>query len=265
MQVDSIQPLGCQSCDFSWVSSAVGNNQAAELFNIINGTIQSTVPNVFEIINSFDDQKYTSVDDIKSDPVFVNLFLQYPNEIIRKLSMEIVNPSDSDDVKMEKIQAWVVHNIEYMEDKAQYGYDELWVSPVMLLQTRKGDCEDGAFLIMSLALNAGIYSNKLQFYGGEVKEGQGSATGGHGWVVYNRSSDNEWIPIDFSYYPDLRAMDDRLPMKDDDRYVKQYFIFNVGNIITSDVNRVRQPATYTNQGYIQPNVLLPGTWMSQYA
>lgn len=265
MQVDSIQPLGCQSCDFSWITSAAGNNKATELFDIINGTFTNNTTNVFEIIRSFSAQKNTSADDIRSDPVFINLFLQYPNRIIRNLAMEIVNPGDSDDIKMEKIQSWVVHNIEYMEDKAQYGYEELWVPPVMLLKSLKGDCEDGAFLIMSLALNAGVDPNKLQFYGGEVKAGQGSATGGHGWVVYQRESDNEWIPVDFSYYPDLSPMGDRMPMKDDDRYVKQYFIFNVGNIITSDVNRVRQPTTYTNQGYIQPNVLLPGTWMSQYA
>jgi len=254
--------MDCTSCDFSWIQNSLPTN---DIFNVINGTVQGTVPNVFEIMSSFNNQKYTSVDDIKSDPVFINLYLQYPNQIIRNLAMEIVNPGDTDDIKMEKIQAWVIHNIAYMEDKAQYGYDELWVPPIMLLQTRKGDCEDGAFLIMSLALNAGVDPNKLQFYGGEVKAGDGAATGGHGWVVYNRSSDNEWVPVDFSYYPDLRPMDDRIPMKDDERYVKQYFIFNVGNIITSDVNRVREPTTYTNQGYTKPNVLLPGTWMSQYA
>lgn len=254
--------MNCTSCDFSWIHSSLPTN---DLFNVINGAVQSKVPDVFEIMNSYSNRKYTSSDDIKSDPVFVNLYLQYPNDTIRNLAMEIVNRGDTDDVKMEKIQAWVVHNIAYAEDKDQYGYDELWVPPVMLLQTRKGDCEDGAFLIMSLALNAGVDPNKLQFYGGEVKSGQGAATGGHGWVVYNRSSDNEWVPVDFSYYPDLRPMDDRIPMKDDERYVKQYFIFNVGNIITSDVNRVRQPTTYTNQGYMPPNVLLPGTWMSQYA
>ena len=117
---------------------------------------------------------------------------------------------------------------------------------------------------LSLALNAGVEPTRLQFFGGEVKAGGGAETGGHGWVAYRRESDEEWVPVDFSYYPDLRPIDDRLPMKDDDRYIKQYFIFNVGNIITSDVNRVRQPTTYTNQGYIQPNVLLPGTWVSQY-
>jgi predicted transglutaminase-like cysteine proteinase len=32
---------------------------------------------------------------------------------------------------MEKIQKWVVNNIADTTDEEQYGYDELWVPPVM--------------------------------------------------------------------------------------------------------------------------------------
>ena len=254
-----VEPIG----NYSWIRGALPAN---ELFDIINGNVSAQAPNVFDVLQSFANQKYTSPDEIKQDPAFVNMFLQFPNSIIRNLAMKIVDPGDSDDEKMEKIQAWVVKNIEYQEDKDQYGYEELWVPPVMLLSTMKGDCEDGAFLIMSLALNAGVDPNRLRFYGGYVDAGPGAASGGHGWVAYKRESDEKWVAVDFSYYPDLRAMDKRTPLKDDMKYVEQYFIFEVGRIITSDVNRVREPnITYNNQGYIQPNVLLPGTWMSQYA
>ena len=246
----------------SWIQAALPAN---DLFNIINGQSPPTQVSVFDVLQSYYNQKYASQDQIRSDPLFVGMFLQYPNRIIRDLAMEIVDPSDSDDIKMEKIQEWVVNNIEYVEDKEQYGYDELWVPPVMLLKTMKGDCEDGAFLIMSLALNAGVDPGRLRFYGGEVKAGQGAATGGHGWVAYKRETDNEWIAIDWSYYPDLRSMSARKPMRGDERYISQYFMLEIGTIITSDVNRVRNPNMYNNQGYIQPNVLLPGTWISRYA
>ena len=249
--------------DYSWITSALPTNN---IFNDINGTTNTQQPNVFQILNSYQNQKYASQDDIKSDPAFVNLFLQYPNQIIRNLALEITEGLRTDDEKVQAIQEWVVRNIQYQEDKAQYGYEELWVPPVMTLRAGAGDCEDGAFLIMSLALNAGVNPDRLRFYGGEVDAGAGAATGGHGWVAYMRESDNEWVVADFSYYPDLRDMDKRIPMKEDERYISQYFMFEVGEIITSDKNRVREPdITYTANGYIKPNVLLPGTWMSQYA
>lgn len=249
--------------DYSWIQSALPTNN---IFNDINGTVAPATPNVFQVLNSFTNQKYTSQDDIKSDPVFVNIFLQFPNQTIRKLALEITEGLRSDDDKVKAIQEWVVRNIQYQEDKEQYGYDELWVPPVMTLRSGKGDCEDGAFLIMSLALNAGVDPNRLRFYGGEVKAGAGAATGGHGWVAYRREQDDEWVAIDFSYYPDLRNVNKQIPMKEDMRYVSQYFMFEVGEVITSAKNRVREPdITYTANGYIKPNVLLPGTWMSQYA
>lgn len=250
---------------YGWISSTLPQGPAGDLFNTINGLAPSKPVNVFNVLQSYHNEKHVSKDEVKKDPAFVNLFLQYPNRVIHDLAMEIVNPNDSDDLKVWKIQDWVVNNITYETDESQYGYDELWVPPVMLLKTMKGDCEDGAFLIMSLALNAGVDPKRLQFYGGEVKAGEGAATGGHGWVAYQRESDEEWVPIDFSYYPDLRPMDKRIPMRLDERYIKQYFIFDVNHVIQSDENRVREPTTYTDQGYMTPNVLLPGWLLNTYA
>jgi predicted transglutaminase-like cysteine proteinase len=251
-------------CDYSWFTSAV-RNPASDLFSIINGTEVAKTGDVFNVIQSLNESTYKTKDDVVQDPN-VNFWFQYPNNLLATFAAKIVGDADSDDEKMERIQEWVVNNIEYQEDKDQYGYEELWVPPIMLLQTRKGDCEDGAFLIMGLALNAGVDPNRLRFYGGSVKAGEGAATGGHGWVAYKRESDNEWVVADFSYYPDLRPMDNRIPMKDDTRYIEQWFMFEVGEMITSDVNRVRQPdITYDRNGYYtQPNVLLPSTYVNYY-
>lgn len=239
----------------SWINNST-IDPANRLFNIINNQPVSKPQDIFQTILR-NQQWYSPRDKIMNDPSITSIWLQYPNEIISNLAAEIVNPSDSDDVKMEKIQSWVVDNIEYVSDIDQYGYEEIWVPPVMLLSTMKGDCEDGAFLIMSLALNAGVDPDRLRFYGGEVLAGEGAAIGGHGWVAYMRESDDKWVPVDFSYYPDARPMSYRTPMSEDDRYVKQYFIFEVGQIITSDVNRVRNPNIYNPGGYIEPNVLFP--------
>ena len=206
-------------------------------------------------------------DRIEKDPDFVNIWLQFPNEIIRTKAMTIVEHSDSDDVKMEKIHRWVYYNIEYQTDKELYGYDELWVPPVMVLNAGKGDCEDGAFLIMSLALNAGVDSSRLRWYGGFVDAGQGAASGSHAWVAYRRESDDEWVAVDFSYYPDLRPIKYRTPMKDDKKYVDDYFFITSQYIVsTPDSNRIRDPEFYYSDGGVIPNVLSPaGSLLSWYA
>ena len=257
--------MECTACDFSWFTNTV-QTPATNLFNVIQGkSISSGTPNVFDVLNSFN-QKPKSKDEVIQDPYFVNLYLQFPNPTIGRLAREITMGLSSDDEKVKAIQEWVVNNSQYMEEKDQYGYDELWVPPTMLLSQGAGDCEDGAFLIMSLALNAGVDPDRLRFYGGEVQAGSGARTGGHGWVAYQRHMDDEWVVLDFSYYPDLRHVNKQTPMKEDLKYIDQFFMFEVGEIITSEVNRVRNPdVRYDSRGYIQPNVLLPGTWINARA
>lgn len=243
--------------------------ERSSLYDDINGkppVNTDSATNIFTAINTLNQKAYGPKDTITRDPGFVNLWLQYPNEIIRSMAMKIVHPSDSDDVKMEKIQRWVVYNIEYKSDKEQYGYDELWVPPVMVLRTRQGDCEDGAFLIMSLGLNAGVDPSRLRMYGGFVDAGQGAESGSHGWVAYRRESDNEWVAVDYSYYPDLRPMDYRTPLKDDKKYVDDYFyITNQYVATTPDSNRIRNPEVYYSDGGVIPNILFPtGSLLSWY-
>jgi hypothetical protein len=181
--------------------------------------------------------------------------------------MQIVEPTDSDDVKMAKIQKWVVFNIAYQTDEEQYGYEEIWVPPVMVLNTMKGDCEDGAFLIMSLALNAGVDPERLRLYGGFVEVGDGAENGGHAWVAYSRESDDEWIAVDFSYYADLRPMDYRTPLRNDQRYVDDFFfITNQYTVITENTNRIRDPEVYFYDGSLAPNIFYPsGSMLSLFA
>ncbi len=180
------------------------------------------------------------------------LYFMYPNTAIRDFALKEVGvqAGDSNDTKMSKIARWVQTHIHYIEDIENYGYDEFWAPPVFTLTKGSGDCEDGAFLIISLALNAGVPSDRLRMYGGEVKVGQGAATGGHGWVGYRRESDNEWIPLDFSYYPDADvAM--ITPLSEDDRYIDDYFYMDLFNFVeTPGTNRVRDPEGYDQMGRI---------------
>jgi len=269
MRVSPVALDACGSCNFEPLINILRTDEPT-VFDDINGesidkTYAATL--LFSAINNLNQSAYGPKDRVIKDPGWVNLWLQYPNDFIRDLAMEIVHPQDSDDVKMGKINRWVVDNIEYMTDEEQYGYAELWVPPVMLLKTKKGDCEDGAFLIMSLGLNAGVDPTRLRMYGGFVDAGPGAASGGHGWVAYRRESDDEWVAVDFSYYPDLRAMDYRTPLKDDEKYVDDYFFMtNRYIVITENTNRIRDPEIYYSDGRVIPNIFFPaGSLLSWYA
>ncbi len=267
-----VPPLGldaCGQCNPQLLVDMLRPGEATVFDDINGGTAAKTDPVslVFTTINKLNLNAYTPKDQFIRDPSTINIWFQYPNDTIRDLAMQIVDPMDTDDVKMEKIQRWVVFNLEYMTDEDQYGYAELWVPPVMVLNTMKGDCEDGAFLIMSLALNAGVDPARLRLYGGFVDAGTGAASGGHAWVSYRRESDDEWIAVDFSYYVDLRPMDYRTPLKDDEKYVDDYFFMtNQYTVITDNTNRIRDPEVYYSDGSLIPNIFFPaGSLLSLFA
>jgi hypothetical protein len=192
--------------------------------------------------------QYQEADDVKPN-ILAGLYLQFPNAAIKRLALSIVSATDTHDVKVAKITRWVIENIKYVEDKVNYGTEELWAAPTMTLAKKSGDCEDGAFLIHSLALNAGVPADRLRTYGGLVKAGAGAATGGHGWTAYRRESDNEWVVLDFSYYPSKAATGYRTLMKRDSNYIDDFFYMTLTEYVTTQYsNRVRDPDAYDSIG-----------------
>ena len=167
-------------------------------------------------------------------------YLQFPNSSIKALASSIVSLTDSDDTKMYKIEQWVINNIEYVSDIEQYKQSELWAYPTMTVNSYQGDCEDGAFLIHSLALNAGVDPNRLRTYGGIVTTSEGSRTGGHAWTAYQRESDNEWIILDWCYWPTSEPLNERYSMSENLKYIDDYFFVQATKTIeTPYTNRVR--------------------------
>lgn len=102
------------------------------------------------------------------------------------------------------------------------------------------NCEDGSFLIHSIGLNAGVPYDRLRTYGGLVVCGEGAAGGGHGWTTYKREDDNEWVTLDWCYYPTNKDLYERTPMKDDEKYIDDYWYLNaVSTVETPFTNKVR--------------------------
>lgn len=187
--------------------------------------------------------KNTGVDTDSGDDY--ERYLQFYNANIASLANSIVDRSDSNDEKIYKIEQWVIENIEYVLDIHNYGMNEYWATPTLTILREQGDCEDGAFLIHSLALHAGVPIDRLRTYGGFVELEEGiPLLGGHGWTAYKRESDDEWVEVDWCYYPTDTLLSERTAMKDDTKYVDDFFYVDaLKTVDASLVNRIRKPVS----------------------
>lgn len=255
-----VEPIGLGSTvDYSWITATprVRNTDKSRQINPFNP--DGKTPNPLRDIVTLNDQNTQVVRETsKFSPVFNYLFLMYPNEKIHQFAYEVigVRPDDSNDRKMTKIARWVQRNIKYITDEENYDAPEFWAPPIFTLEKASGDCEDGAFLIASLALNSGVPASRIRMYGGLVDAGAGAPSGSHGWVGYLRESDNKWVAVDFSYYPDPNILS-LPPMSEDLKYRDDYFYMTVNEITyTPGTNRVRNPDSYDSMARVQYSILV---------
>ncbi|WP_371373328.1 transglutaminase-like cysteine peptidase [Thalassotalea aquiviva] len=64
----------------------------------------------------------------------------------------------------------VNQSIRYEYDQVVYGENDYWASPMEVLNHRRGDCEDYAFLKREILINLGIPRERLKLIQGDVKE-----------------------------------------------------------------------------------------------
>jgi hypothetical protein len=163
-----------------------------------------------------------------------------PNPNIRKLAREITVGASSNDEKMYKIEQWVQENIAYQSDTKTYGMPEYWAMPQQTMNKEVGDCEDGAFLTHALGLAAGVPSEKLRTYGGIVFNPTTGMPAGHGWVAYQRETDNEWIPLDWCYWTMSSDLDSRTPMSMRREYIDDFWYITENKTVATPIaNKVR--------------------------
>lgn len=122
--------------------------------------------------------------------------------------------------------AFVRKNIAYTPDKAQYGVGEMWQYPHETLALGRGDCEDGAILMVSLMRNAGVPAFRTKVAAGNVVVGPNAPLGGHAYPLFLREKDEQWVILDWCYYPNALDINSRLASQNEDRYKDVWFTFN---------------------------------------
>ncbi len=205
---------------------------------------------IFKVQESFAQYKMSSIKGEARETNEYQKYLEFPNPDLKELAMSIVSPEDSNDEKMYKIEQWVIENFPYQLDVKTYGELEHWALPSEMIKNGTGDCEDGAFLIHSLGLNAGVPWENLRTYGGLVvweNEGGGLSSGGHGWTAYKSEEDDKWRVLDFSFFTTDKPLNEREGMANDFKYFEDYFFVNLQNTIdTPYSNAIKNPDDHSN-------------------
>ena len=124
-----------------------------------------------------------------------------------------------DEETMWKILIWVQKNLRYVGDSENKGQVEYWQNPEDTVITLRGDCEDGAILIKSLSLVAGVPDWKVKILCGDV------VGGGHAYCTYIRYDDVQVI-LDWCYWPNQLHIMDRKPRQEETNYKEVWFSFD---------------------------------------
>ena len=128
----------------------------------------------------------------------------------------------------------MIKNFKYVGDKETAGMNEFWQFSYESLQTKKGDCEDGAILLHNILLAAGIPYWKLRLSAGWVQTG--NKKGGHAYLTYYSEENDKWVILDWCYWPNLKAIIDRPDYKDEPKYLDIWFSWNKKFCYTKGLN-----------------------------
>jgi transglutaminase-like putative cysteine protease len=133
----------------------------------------------------------------------------------------------TNDEKMEEILRYVKQRTVYLSD-TRFSTTEYWQEAITTFNSNKGDCEDGAILILILARLANVPFEQVRLQCGPVQSPRNkNKTDGHAYVVYRADKDFKWYHFDWCYYPDLRGIYRRDNTLDRDwRYKREWWSVN---------------------------------------
>lgn len=125
----------------------------------------------------------------------------------------------NDEDTMINILFWVQDHLHYVGDMINKGQVEYWQNPEDTIITMRGDCEDGAILIKSLSLVAGVPDWKVKILAGEV------VGGGHAYCTFIRYDETQVI-LDWCYWPNRLPISHRKKREDEENYKDVWFSFD---------------------------------------
>ncbi len=147
---------------------------------------------------------------------------------------------DTDDDRAMSVTYFVSNLMAYVQDSAS-GIGDRWTCALATWLRKYGDCEDGAILIHALLLAAGVNPGRLRTAFGLAMTTDLVASG-HAWVMYRRLTDEEWIPLEWTFQPspyDVEAWQINRQVDMTSSYTKiSYILTNEAFYAVNDANYI---------------------------
>jgi len=120
------------------------------------------------------------------------------NYLLQGVAKNITKNCKTNDQKAYKIWQWVTKNIRYQSDYRMHKRREYWQIPSDTYLSLKGDCEDGAILMVRMWLDAGIPAHQCKLCAGYVEVNKKAV--GHAYAIYLKEHTKDWIIMDWCYW-----------------------------------------------------------------
>ena len=170
-----------------------------------------------------------------------------------------------------RIQNFVCNFLMYKYDNETVDCPEFWLFPFESIQSEIGDCEDGAILIASLLINAGIPSWRVkvcaaQVFADPVFAPSDTDLGGHAYCIYLADREEserklEWVILDWCYLQDPEIPIEEKPLArnggQEGAYREVWFTFNDEKSWAQSSFEVREGRISKNRITKKEDVLAP--------
>ena len=148
----------------------------------------------------------------KQIDVDVKAFIKRNDAILWHVLTQLNLRKDTPNDTALAIQNFVCNFLKYKYDDIVSECPEFWLFPFEAVQSEIGDCEDGAILIASLLINAGIPSWRVKVCAAQVMADpifapSDTELGGHAYCIYLADRPNserklDWVILDWCYLQD---------------------------------------------------------------
>ncbi len=173
----------------------------------------------------------------KTKPITVDVrvFITRKDELLQRIIKFFRLKRDNFNETVLKCHRFVANFLIFKEDDESVDCPEFWQFPFETIHTGVGDCEDGAILLASLMINAGIPTWRVKVASGFVLNIKNKKLMGHTYVLYlaDRPESKrglEWVVLDWCYLKDIRLKIEEKPLAKQggklNAYRQIWFTFN---------------------------------------
>ena len=207
----------------------------------------------------------------KQIDVDVKTFIKKNDAILWHVLTQLELRKDTPNKTALAVQNFVCNFLKYKYDDIASECPEFWLFPFESIQSEIGDCEDGAILIASLLINAGVPSWRVKVCAAQVMTDpvfapSDTELGGHAYCIYlaDRPESErklEWVILDWCYLQDPEVSIENKPLARDGgtegAYREIWFTFNDFNSWAQSSFEVKEGRISNNRTTKKDEVIAP--------